>query len=438
MGKLCDIEEAAALTRRGEKQDAAFHFLGLSPEIRSLVYQYHFSTAIIAIEMYCDEEGRAPKAMRQDYIRHRARRYLPGDAFDMTPSLSSFHQQYDPNMDSWDRVLTRTVNPISAAEIEDSIKEEWRRDFGIDRCSTRVYAGSAARLGDLLLTCQIIRREAQPFLASAVHPVILNSESELWDLPKACQQVYLPRIRSLTLSSEHGLRRHGHRFDVRQLPSLETLKIVEPFEDRNKYVFVADDPDRMVDFVHGGKDELFIQDWYRKELDFTNWETAFVEDQEDPHVRQRIMQKNTACYWLRELMLDSSLRTFRILIRRRLSLLLHLLARNRDRDQDGQASDDGQDVKHECRVHLVGRASHASSRQANFGKELDFDIDTRLVIDRHVERPNTLPLSEKADLKRWVINETPLRVMEDDRDLVDGPPDDEYVQDILLAAGKTW
>ena len=308
--------------------------------------------------------------------------------------MDLLHENADFCMDSWDPAISHNVKRLRPHEIAYYTKNEWRS--GSPAAGAAVKIHSNLGVGRFLLTCRTIRSEAQPCLAGSIHLVILNSETEIRQIPKACQQVYLPAIQFLTLSSAYGLRRHGHRFDVRQMPSLKLLTIIEPFEGLNRYEVVHKDVNRLVDFVHGDKDEVFIEDWFRKERQITRWAKDFA-DNLDHDMRQVMKEKNRACYWLRELMFHPEDRKFCVHYRRQLTLVMQTLGQATDKNPSlARYSNMKGNVRTQRRVLL----------------DLDFDIDTRRVVSRHIQGRGGVDLSATADLKCWILSQFPEEIKE--------------------------
>ena len=208
--------------------------------------------------------------------------------------------------------------------LADYVREEWRETPYDEREPYHINTRRVARLGKLLLTCKMVRDEAQGFLASAVHLKVYDHEYEINDIPATIRQIYLARIQQVSLmASDDLVRRHEHRFDIRQLPNLKRLYVLEPSITHTKYVFVDPDYTKLVSYVNGAKDLVFIGDWFGAEAKVSKWQRDFVARQ-TPAIQEYLHQKYNVRYWLRRLMLDASKQTFKIVCRRNLTLKVQI------------------------------------------------------------------------------------------------------------------
>ena len=411
--------------RKTARKRSPFPFLKLSPEIRTLIYQQYFGSINVVVDT------RRPSTNIVSQFSQ-----LPAEvaepARDTTLDYGSDDDDFRPynefnddllQPDYPDRILTFTSDKGRDSELSKLAGNNWRRASPPER--KQVYSASTARarLGELLLICRKVYEEARRTFAAAIHLKVLDCELDIPQLPEVAVRLFLPKIQCVTLSAHHvSLSRYGHTFNVRQLPNLRTLLVTEPPQQHKSYIFADIDPDKLVAFTQGEKDDMFIQDWFNKEADVTRWEETFIRKQKDEEVQSLLRAKNAALYWVRSLMFHPEERKFCIHYRRHLTLVMQTL---------------GQATNKKPRLARYSNMEGNVRTQRRVFLDLDFDIDTRKVVRRHIQGRGGVDLSNKVDLKCWILSQFPEEIKELACNLNGGysASDDSDIEDLIAEFG---
>lgn len=112
-------------------------------------------------------------------------------------------------------------------------------------------------------------------------------------------------------------------------------------------------------------------------------------------------------------------RKFRIHYRRRLTLVMQTL---------GQATNNKPSLAHYSSLEGNVRT------QRRVFLDLDFDIDTKTVVRRHIQGSDAFDLSAKADLKCWILSQFPKKIKELACDLngCDDVLTDSEIEELLI------
>lgn len=329
MVKAHDKKHKKKAAKKAAKHNSRpFRFLDLLPEIRRVVYRHYFAGVSVIINDDNNEDDDDAGQLLEDVVTFssRATHLQHGDTDEEDEHYESEGEKY---LDDHDMDLARIpIEELSTSkEVQASSENQWRDIDSDDEewGQIKIHSDWAARLGRLLLTCKQIREEAQPVLCASVHLKVLAETIEIQHLPKFSQQLYLSRIQEVTIQTMGEYpERYSHGFDVRQMPNLKTVHLLEGPTQHSKYVLGDVDPDVLVNFVHGEKDGMFVQDWFEREAKIARWEKDYASKQ-DPAVQQILRLKNDARYWPHRMMFQPNERNFKIVYRRYLTLILQNL-----------------------------------------------------------------------------------------------------------------
>ena len=332
-----------------------FRFLDLLPEIRTLVYGHYFAgISVVVVDSIKGPIGPVEEDVGTYYTRVNPETGVDADQIVDDDSIDD-----DGYEDYYDASLTRMpIELVNSKTIKSFLKDEWRDWRFRDPSQVTIHSTWLGRLRSLLLTCKQIRAEAQPILCDMLHLKVLIDIFDVKYLSKVTRQLYLPAVQQITLMADTNIKRYRHRFDVRQMPNLKTLYLTEAAVKHTAYTFVDVDPDVLVGFVHGEKDQTFVGDWLAKEAKVTEWEENYIAKQH-PGMQQLTRQKNDVWYWPRQLMLSPEQWKFSIIYRRQLTLTLQNLSAYEPREAEFSTDVSENVILHEGKgpVFLVSVAS---------------------------------------------------------------------------------